>query len=172
MKLRWILRLHTSLVGSDAHRVSLRRFLLGLLSIATDAREPKTTERTLDLLTESLRDRLGSCWPKFSEWVGFHEQKPNGEHIERTTLLLTPEKSMSNAFLWQVVDDIFVAHLGQQDPTAAPAEAVMQELDFYGVARPLVSLDLKGLLSWCMASTATSYRFQKPAQRQGHHLVL
>lgn len=172
LKLRWVLRVHTYLSGCDVRTVSLRRFLLALLSVTTDAKGPKTPETMLDLLNESLRDRLGSFWPKFVNWVGLHDQRPSVEHLERSQLQGTNHTTASNAFLWQVVDDIWLSHLSQQPLASNNAMAVMSELDYYGVARPLVSLDLKGILSWVAAPNASKHRFQRAAQRQAHHLCI
>lgn len=173
LKIRWVLKLHTTLAGCDVRRVSLRRFLMGLLAVATDAKASKTVERTLDLLMDKMRTKIGTYWPKFVEWVGLHDSAPDSEHLQRSGLIGSPSAlPCSNAFLWQLGDDIFVAHLAQQDLAVAPAEAVMQEFDFYGITRPLVSLDLKGLLSWVSAAPASRFRFQKAAQRQAHHLCL
>lgn len=135
-------------------------------------------ERTLDLLMDKLRHRLGKFWGKFVDWVSLHDNRPDGEHLTRSIHMSAPLEQQpsalpcSNAFLWQVTDDIFMTHLAQQDLAAAPAEAIMQEFDFYGVTRPLVSFDLKGLLSWVSSPPASRHRFQKAAQRQAHHLCL
>ena len=64
-----------------------------------------------------MRTKLGTYWHKFVEWVSLHDPSPDGEHLQRSGLIGSPGAlPCSNAFLWQLVDDIFVAHLAQQDP--------------------------------------------------------
>lgn len=83
------------------------------------------------------------------------------------------EASEAAAFLWQVVDDIFIAWMVQEDPAKMPAEAVMQELDYFGITRPVVRTSLEGLRSWHVAKHATSrLHHQRAAQRQACHLAL
>mmetsp|Transcript_111275 Transcript_111275/g.197051 ORF Transcript_111275/g.197051 Transcript_111275/m.197051 type:complete len:538 (-) Transcript_111275:132-1745(-) len=83
------------------------------------------------------------------------------------------EASEAAAFLWQVVDDIFIAWLVQEDPSKMPAEAVMQELDYFGITRPVVRTNLEGLRSWHVSKQASSrLKHVRPAQRQAHHLAL
>jgi hypothetical protein len=77
------------------------------------------------------------------------------------------------AFLWQIVDDMFIAWIVQQDPIQVPAEKVWKELDFYGVPLPAVKTNLAGLIAWCRAPNPGSKTpHVRAAQRQAHHLAV
>jgi len=77
----------------------------------------------------------------------------------------------SAAFLWQVIDDLFIAWIVQQDPILYPAEQVWQELEFYGVPRPAVRNNLEGLAAWQQSKFRVGTH-KRPAQRQAHHLAI
>lgn len=79
----------------------------------------------------------------------------------------------SSAFLWQVIDDMFIAWLAQENSSLFVTESVLQELDFYGVPRPAIRTSLEGLQAWHQNKHAPeAKKHQRQAQRQAHHLAI
>lgn len=79
-----------------------------------------------------------------------------------------------SAFLWQVIDDMFIAWLAQENSSLLVAESVFKELDFYGVPRPALRTSLDGLQAWHENKHApgSQERHRRQAQRQAHHLAI
>lgn len=184
-KLRWLIRLHYALISYAGDRCSLKRMLVGTLSDICNAhRLPHSPLEVYELVVQTLRTRFQQTWPLFLAYVGSHEVEAHTEYSLHDPRPYQPpyqpksflgrDNTDSAAFLWQLVDDIFIAWLMQQNADEFTADAVWQELDFYGVPRPAVCTQLEGFSHWQQnkSSLGTQQRHMKAAQRQAHHLAI
>jgi len=181
IKLRFLLRLHEALLSFAGHRCSLHRLLVGTLGNACAAhRIPHNTLQTFELLMETMHTRFQQAWPLLIAYIATFEMPEhhrhsrashNGTHNDSTGAPIASEQKGNNS---QVVDDLFIAWLVQQDPVAVPTEAMMQELDFFNLARPVVRTSLEGLRAWQAAKNvhSTQHKNTRPAQREAHRIVL
>jgi hypothetical protein len=87
---------------------------------------------------------------------------------------IAKDSAESSAFLWQVIDDTFIAWVVQSNSSLLTAEAVWQELEFYGVPRPAVHINLEALRAWHQSKHKPGSRDRhiRSAQRQAHHLAV
>jgi len=203
LTLRWILRLHIALVEIAGARCSLQRLLLGILKDSSRAQPHPayfSTEHLISSLRLKLGNAWPAflafvSWhehtPADSNFGANGESRPRTPQApvsaRNSSLSLTrggssramaatvseDEGKGGNAFLWQVVDDIFITWLAQQDSLDLPANDVMQELDFYGLERPVVQTGLEKLRMWVdTAGSPTQEKYTYAAQRQAHHLAM
>lgn len=203
-KLRWLLKLNYALIALAGARCSLHRMLVGTVTDICSAHQyPHSPLEAYELVVATLQTRFQQAWPLLMAYVGSYDcdNSLQGDSKFSPKPFIAPHMSVNGqpmpyeapysptsylgkdcgtghpdhpAFLWQVVDDLFIAWIAQQDPIDFPVENVWQELDFYGVPRPAVQTKLEGLAAWQKSkpnSGSVSIHL-RPAQRQAHHLAM
>lgn len=175
MKLRWMLRLHYALQSFGGLQCSLIRYLKGILADSNGVHiMPHSPLPHFDFIMESLKARMGQSFPFFLAYVATHD---NTMPI-RCVMPSVPEvrngmhDSKVDAHIEQLIDDIFYVWLAQQKPAGFPVEAVLEELDYFGLERPMLRTTVPGLGSWVAAREMTKTRYAVAAQLEAHHLAL
>lgn len=197
-KLRWLVRLHAALLTFAGPKCSLHRMLLGMLADVCNPDNPHLSSpvQIFELVVQTLEHRFQESWPTFLRYIsGIDSEtysKPAGDGNRPISVpqQFANETRMpcnrsdaaqrdrdSAASIWQTVDDIFIAWVVQADATQVAIEAVLQELDHFGIPRPTIRTQLDFLQKWFHAVVehpSTVMRKQSTllaVQEQGHHLA-
>jgi len=179
-KLRWLVRLHGALLSFGGKQCSLQRTLLGMLA---DACNPENLHlaaptQVFELVVHTLAHRFQESWPLLIRYIsGIDVEKYSKSPGISSSRHDVVQKDLDiAASISQIVDDIFVVWLVQAEPSHVAIEAVMQELDYFGIPRPLVRTSLDFLHKWYTEVVANPYMPRKQSnllavQEQGHHLA-
>lgn len=203
-KLRWLIRLHYALVSLGGGKCSLQRLLVSTLSsVCGNHHFSQSPMEMYELIVATLETKFRQAWPVFLAYVGSmvlenhvansrcdsrfgphpfvapHDETREGhprpyQPFYHPKCFLGKDTPDTSAFLWQVVDDLFISWTVQLDPVDYPMELIFEELDFYEVPRPAVRTNLEGLKYWMhhKRSMATQRAHGRAAQRQAHHLAI
>lgn len=189
MKLRWLLRLHCALVHLAGPRCSLRRLLMGALLDSCNVHPfSHPPVPVFELLTQTLRVRFTSAFPLLLGFVATHAQVPEPDatgaskdqvaqsaRTPRQPVMAEPElyDDEETVAVRQAIDNLFISWLVQQDARKLMTMEVLQELDYYGIPRPVVQTTLDGLSRWITAKeSGSAHRHIKYAQHEAHHLAI
>lgn len=176
LTLRWLLRLQVTLEGLDHKRLTMRRFLVGLMRLMTSTYEPKTLTPILARVMDHFRTRFGTAWPGFVSYVSKHTNNMKDQHQRyeisggpphwKGAMTLRP-----NDWLWQITTDIFVAAVVQTDLKYHTYQDLLADMHFYGIERPQLLGTFDGIRNWLQEVNARQ-RLSCRAQREAHHLAL
>jgi len=194
-KLRWLVRLHYALVSFAGQQCSLHRILVGaLVDMCSPTRfQHHSTLMLFELAVQTLHHRFQAAWPMFVQYVGSIDpakfepgtrpgtarQPMMSERMPSQTPFYTPrgkaarkEYSLDDVSVWRVADEMFLVSCMQDDAVGMPTEGLMQELDFFGMQRPLVVMKFDALSEWQLAKHAAGrHQLNFPAQREAHHFA-
>lgn len=194
-KLRWLVRLHYALISFAGPQCSLHRILVGALAdMCSPTRfQHHSTLMLFELAVQTLHHRFQAAWPMFVQYVGSTDpakfeagirpgtarQATMSEHTPSRPQFYTPrgkgarkEYSLDDVSVWRVVDELFVVSCMQEDAARLPTEGLMQELDFFGMQRPLVVVKFDALSEWHLAKHAAGRQpLNFLAQREAHHFA-
>lgn len=170
LTLRWFVRLHVAMISLDFLRCSLKQYLFCLLNIVVSTKEETHLWVLLEDFIDTLRRRIGSSWASFVEFVSSFDNKADATNVAFSAFE-GRQAVVSNAFMWQIANDIVVAYVAQQPLGGVAFEEFEALFAQFAAPPPALSPKFDALAKWT-GPHLIKVKVSGAVFREAHHWVV